>query len=130
MMGFVHANLDLQNARTNETLVVKALVDTGALHLCIPAHVALQLGFDIENCDHREVTAAEGSKRRVPYIGPIVARFANRTCFAGALVLGNEPLLGAIPMEDMDLIVHPATRQLVPNPDNPNLAASVATGAR
>jgi hypothetical protein len=45
-------------------------------------------------------------------------------------VLGNEPLLGAIPMEDMDLIVHPATRQLVPNPDNPNLAASVATGAR
>jgi clan AA aspartic protease len=104
---------------------VKCLVDTGALHLCIPEHVAIQLGFDLDKAQHREVMLADGSRRRVPYGGPVTVKFANRTCFVGALVLGNEPLLGAIPMEDMDLVVLPATRQLAVNPDNPNMAASV-----
>jgi hypothetical protein len=54
--------------------------------------------------------------------------FANRTGFVGALVLGEEVLMGAIPMEDMDLIVIPKTRTLAVNPMNPNLAVSVAKG--
>ena len=44
--------------------------------------------------------------------------------FAGALVLGNEVLLGAIPMEDMDLVVIPKTRTLDVNPGSPNIATS------
>ncbi|HLP82812.1 MAG TPA: aspartyl protease family protein [Phycisphaerales bacterium] len=124
-MGLTYATIELENARTNAKMPVKCLVDTGALHLCIPEHVAIQLGFDLDNCQHREVTLADGSRRRVPYAGPLLARFANRSCFIGALVLGNEPLLGAIPMEDMDLVVLPSTRQLAVNPDNPNMAASV-----
>jgi clan AA aspartic protease len=107
---------------------VRCLVDTGALHLCIPQHVALQLGFDLEQADVREVTLADGSRRKVPYVGPLTLRFANRGCFVGALVLGTEPLLGAIPMEDMDLLVMPGSRRLVVNPDNPHVAASVAMG--
>jgi hypothetical protein len=34
-------------------------------------------------------------------------RFKNRIGFSGALVLGDQVLLGAIPMEDMDLFVVP-----------------------
>jgi hypothetical protein len=45
--------------------------------------------------------------------------------FAGALVLGNQVLLGAIPMEDMDLVVIPSTRTLAVNPGSPNVATSV-----
>ena len=40
-------------------------------------------------------------------MGPIEVSFANRRCFTGAMVLGNEVLLGAIPMEDMDLVLRP-----------------------
>jgi hypothetical protein len=40
----------------------------------------------------------------------VTVGFGKRRCFTGAMVLGNEPLLGAIPMEDMDLVVLPGTR--------------------
>ena len=40
----------------------------------------------------------------------------------GALVLGDEVLLGAIPMEEMDLVVSPRDRTVDVNPDSPNIA--------
>jgi hypothetical protein len=55
---------------------------------------------------------------------------ANRKGLSGAMVLGDEVLLGAIPMEDLDLVVHPGTRTVGPNPANPNIPASVAKGSR
>ena len=59
-------------------------------------------------------------------MGPVAIRFDNRGCFTGALVFGDEVLLGAVPMEDMDVLVSPATQSLVVNPDSPNIATSVA----
>jgi hypothetical protein len=53
-------------------------------------------------------------------------RFKNRTGFTGALVMGNEVLLGAIPMEDMDLVVIPSRLSVDVNPDSPNIGVSVA----
>ena len=103
---------------------VEALADTGAVHVCIPAHVQVQLRLDA--VDEKEVTLADGSRRLVPYVGPIELRYANRVGFVGALVLGDQPLLGAIAMEDMDLVVVPKTRQVVVNPESPNIASSVA----
>jgi len=107
---------------------VPVLVDTGAVHLCIPEHIAIQLG--LEEIDQREVTVADGRKKVVPYVGPVFLTFENRKCFVGAMVLGDQALLGAIPMEDMDLIVSPLKQQVMVNPSNPNLAASLAMGAR
>ena len=46
-------------------------------------------------------------------------------CLTGALVLGNMVLLGAIPIEDMDLIIHPAQLKLIVNPNNPNIAGAL-----
>jgi clan AA aspartic protease len=127
-MGLTDDTLTLSNPRRDDLLplAVLALADTGALHLCIPPHVALQLA--LETVDHKEATLADGSKIRVPYMGPVRVSFANRTGFVGALVFGEEVLIGAIPMEDMDLIVIPKTRTLAVNPLNPNLAVSVAKG--
>ena len=125
-MGLVHADIELKNV-ANLTLMpctVTSLVDTGALHLCIPEHIAIQLGFDCDSADQREVTIASGERKLCPYVGPIQISFSNRKCFSGALVLGNEVLLGAIPMEDMDLIVHPAKLALLVNPNSPNIPAS------
>lgn len=122
-MGFVYADLVLHNPREPELrpIEVKALVDTGAYWLCIPEHVAIQL--KLQKHEDREVTLADGKKHIVPYMGPLQISFENRTSFSGALVFGNEVLLGAIPMEDMDVVVSPLHQRLMVNPENPNIVA-------
>ena len=124
-MGLVNGKVLLKNPRLPELAPVEvmALADSGAVHLCIPEHVQLQL--KLEPIDNKEVTLADGSKKLVPYVGPIELRFKNRVGFAGALVMGDQVLLGAIPMEDMDLVIVPKTRTLDVNPDSPNIASSI-----
>lgn len=61
----------------------------------------------------------------VPYVGPIEVRFKNRLAYVGAIVMGEQVLLGAIPMEDMDLVVMPQFRRVDINPLNPNYAAAL-----
>jgi clan AA aspartic protease len=125
-MGLTNAKIELKNPKKTEldAVVVEALADTGAVHLCIPEHIQIQLKLD--EIDKKEVTLADGSQRLVPYVGPIELRYANRVGFAGALVLGDQALLGAIPMEDMDLVVVPSSKQVVVNPNSPNVASSIA----
>ncbi len=124
-MGLITAKVLLKNPRKGDLqpIEVEALADTGAVHLCIPEHVRIQLALD--EIDQKEVTIADGSKRLVPYVGPIEVRFKTRVGFVGALVMGDQTLLGAIPMEDMDLIVIPHTRTIDVNPGSPNIATSI-----
>lgn len=125
-MGLVNAKIILKNPRIPELEQVEAeaLVDTGAVHLCIPEHIRIQL--ELVEIDKKDVTLADGSEKLVSYVGPIEIRFKNRVGFAGALVMGDQVLLGAIPMEDMDLVVIPKTRTIDVNPSSPNIATSIA----
>ena len=125
-MGLVHAMLMLTNPRRPDIKPVQAeaLVDTGAVYLVIPEHVRLQL--QLEQQAEREVTLADGSRRSIPYVGPVETRFKNRVAYVGAIVMGDEVLLGAIPMEDMDLVVLPRQRIADVNPDSPNIASGKA----
>lgn len=125
-MGLINANIELANPRDGniEPLDVKCLVDTGSLHLCVPEHVAIQL--ELEELYKREVTTADGKKHLVPYMGPVSIKFENRGFFTGALVCGDEVLLAAVPMEDMDVLISPAKQALVVNPESPNIAMSIA----
>jgi len=107
-----------------EPVEIEVLADTGAVHMCIPVHIQIQL--ELEEIDKKEVTLADGSLRLVPYVGSIELRYKNRVGFSGALVMGDQPLLGAIPMEDMDIIVVPKTREVIVNPLSPNIASSIA----
>jgi len=118
--------IQLSNPRLPESKAIEAeaLADTGSVHLVIPEHVQIQL--KLEQIDTKEVTLADGSKRSIPYVGPIEIRFKNRIGFGGAIVMGDEVLLGAIPMEDMDLVLVPRTRSIDVNPENPNIACSIA----
>jgi clan AA aspartic protease len=125
-MGLVKATVILKNSRLPELdpLEVEALVDSGATHLCIPEHIQLQL--QLEAIDTKEATLADGSKKLIPYVGPVELHFKNRVGFFGSLVMGDQVLLGAIPMEDMDLVIIPSTRTLDVNPNSPNFASSMA----
>jgi clan AA aspartic protease len=124
-MGLVNAEITLRNPRRPDLapVTVAALADSGALHLCIPQHLQLQLG--LAETGTKEVTLGDDSRRLVPYVGPIEIRFRNRVGFVGALVMGDQVLLGAIPMEDMDLVIIPSTRTLAVNPSSPNIATSI-----
>jgi clan AA aspartic protease len=125
-MGIINAEIQLSNPRNRalHPVVVRALADTGALHLCIPEHIAIQL--ELEELYKREVTTADGGKHLCAYVGPVEVKFQNRGCFTGALVLGNEVLLGALPMEDMDILLSPARQAVIVNPESPNIPMSIA----
>jgi clan AA aspartic protease len=129
-MGLVVTKIRLSNPRKPSLPVMEgdALVDSGALHLCIPAAVAGEL--ELEELHARRVTTADGSRHDCPYVGPIQIRVAGRECFTGALVLGNEILLGAVPLEDMDLWISPSRHAVVPNPASPEIPLSCAKGMR
>jgi clan AA aspartic protease len=124
-MARVNEKVLLKNPRLPDLAPVEvvALADSGALHLCIPDHVQIQLR--LEAIDQKEVTLADGSRKLVPYVGPVELRCKNRVGFAGALVMGDQVLLGAIPLEDMDLVIIPKTRTLDVNPESPNIASSI-----
>ncbi len=129
-MGLTKSKITLSNPRRSDLspIEIEALADTGTLHLCIPDHIRIQL--DLDAVEDREVTLADGTKQLVPYVGPVMISFMNRSGFTGALVLGDEILIGAIPMEDMDLVVIPSSRTLAVNPNSPNIPASMAKGIR
>jgi clan AA aspartic protease len=116
----------LRNARVPTlALEVDALADSATLHICIPQRICDQLR--LEKLTEREVLLADGSKELVPYVGPLEIRFKNRAGFGGALVMGDRVLVGAIAMEDMDLVILPRTRELEVNPRSPNIARTIAT---
>ncbi len=121
-MGQIYADLHLTNMLRGLSVDITALVDTGARYLCVPEAVAVQLGFDPEECTTKTVTLADGHQRLVPWIAPIMIAFANRTYATEALVLGDEPLMGVLPIEAMDLVVDARKQVITVNPAHPNEA--------
>jgi len=99
--------------------IVRFMVDSGADYLCINEHVKNQLELPV--LEERMFELADGTEQRFEIVGPVDIRFGNReaTCRAVVLPGDAEPLLGSIPMEDMDVVIHPRSQQLVVNPDNP-----------
>ena len=128
-MGLTTTRIELRNPRRPDLPAVEmdALADTCSDLMCIPPRVQLQLG--LEEAETRTIVLADGTRRSVPYVGPLQLRFANRTGFGGALVMGDQPLLGAIAMQDMDLVVIPRTRRVVVNPASPDVATVSARRA-
>jgi clan AA aspartic protease len=134
-MGIVHADIELINAddlamvRRNQLdkddvkrMVVNMLVDSGAYMMAINESIQEQLKLPFK--EFRKSIMADGSIVEHEVVGPIEVKFKNRTATCNALVLdGNsEPLLGAIPMEEMDVIIHPLRQEMMVNPEHPYYA--------
>ena len=131
-MGMIYADIQLTNcddlalARRQlldsskvRSMQVKANVDSGAYMLCLNERVATQLDLPVINRQVAEL--ADGTSRELNVVGPVEIRFANRITNCNAMVLPGECeiLLGAIPMEDLDVIIHPREQKLVVNPAHP-----------
>jgi clan AA aspartic protease len=126
MMGLTYAKLKLTNLFTDQHVEINSLVDTGATFMWVTEEVALQLGFDTSEVGRQVVTLADGHQRKVPKIAPIEIAFANRSYVTEAVVMGNEPLLGVIPLEAMDLVVDPRQQTVIVNPQHPNYPVVLA----
>jgi clan AA aspartic protease len=98
----------------------KFLVDTGCITLCI-SH-SIQEVLQLKKKGTRKSVLADGTRIELDIVGPVEIFFEGRNCTTNALLLPNdeEPLLGVIPLEEMDLIVHPSRNELVgAHPDGP-----------
>ena len=128
-MGLVYADFELSNPSkpSLDPLVVTARVDTSAVTLCIPEHIAVQL--QLEEVEKREVTTADGSAHVVPYVGPLMIGFGNRHCYSGALVLGESVLMGSAPLDDMDLVLSPSGQTVTVNPESPDMPSAIVKWA-
>lgn len=109
--------LPQQNIRSVE---INAMADSGAIRLVINENTRIRLGLKIR--DRIMVTLADGSKRGLDYAGPIKVIFRERFCITDAFVLPDdeEMLLGAVPMELMDLVIIPSVNMLDYNPVHPD----------
>jgi len=92
---------------------VEAVADTGAITLFITEELRQQLGLDIVG--EWPVTVANGAVEVAKRTDAVEVHWKDRSMVCRPYVLpnGNETLLGAIPMEDMDLIVDPAREMVV-----------------
>lgn len=104
---------------------VTALADTGAYYLCINDTIRKQLGLRHMTYQNAELT--DGSVAKVEMVGPVIVNFKNRTTACSALVLpgNNEPLLGSIPMEGMDVVLVPLKQSIDINPEHPLVAQTL-----
>jgi len=125
-MGLTYANLKLTNLFTKQSIEVRAMVDPGATFMCVTEEVAHQLGFDVTEVSSQYVRTADGRQLKVPKVAPVEIAFENRSYVTEAVVLGDEPLMGVLPMEAMDLVVEPAQERLMVNPAHPNYPVASA----
>ncbi len=134
-MGLIYADIELINGddlamvrryKIGEDeikrMTVSMLVDTGSVYMCINENIQEQLQLNI--VEKRKGQLADGRIVEYDVVGPIEVKFKNRRCVVDAMVLpgDNEPLLGAIPLEDMDVLIHPYRQELIINPDHPYFA--------
>jgi clan AA aspartic protease len=86
---------------------VQAMVDTGAWTMIINEETRKKLG--LLDKGYENGTLADGTKERYKLAGPIEIWWENRSFICPALVIPDAPdiLLGAIPLEAMDLTINP-----------------------
>ena len=100
------------------TYEANALIDTGAVSSVIPQNVMEQLGLEADG--HRVVEYADGRKDSVELTEPVTFEIIGRKTTEGAMVLGDEVIIGQTVLEVLDLLVDCNNRKVIPNPAHPD----------
>jgi len=121
-MGKVIERIRLTNFMDpTRTVEVEALIDTGASTLALPMGIVQQL--DLRKLREVRVRYANGASESKGIYGVVVVEIKGR---AGefdviAETEGTQPLVGQIVLEQLDLVVDPRNRCLMPNPASPDM---------
>jgi hypothetical protein len=142
-MGLIYADVVLLNPYDSEKerlnvitkedvrrMEIKMLVDTGAVMLAINEEI--QAYFNFKVLETQTVEMANGQFFDCEIVGPVDLRFKNRGTIRRALVLpGNtEPVLGSLPLGDLDVLIDPLRQRLIINPLHPEKAHLKLRGIR
>ncbi len=134
-MGMVYADVELINGldegNAKQHIIgddevrkfpVNILVDTGSYMLAINQQIQEYLQLPV--VDSKRAQTADNRIINCDVVAPIVLLFKNRRFTGSAMVLPGdaEPLLGAIPLEEMDVLIHPLRQELIVNPEHPMYA--------
>jgi clan AA aspartic protease len=133
-MGEVRVEIELENAFDRELVRrgqlpeqdvrsarIRALADSGSIMLMLPQDLVEELG--LRELRKAIVTYADERKEERSIAGVVTVRVGNRSAEVSCIVgpPNSDPLLGQIPLEEMDLLVDCAQQQLVPRPESPFL---------
>jgi clan AA aspartic protease len=104
---------------------INMLVDTGSYMLAINENIQQILRLPVT--DSRKARLANEQSIWCDVAGPVEVRFKNRktACYAMVLPGDAEPLLGAIPLEDLDVVINPLRQELEVKPDSPDYASTL-----
>jgi len=114
-MGIVHTEITLKNVK-NGTIApetVTAIVDTGSLNLVITEELRRKLELEIEG--ERTAHIANGQRVSCKMTEAVKVYWKDRFTVVQAMIIpgAEKVLLGAIPLEGMDLMISPATQEVV-----------------
>jgi clan AA aspartic protease len=113
-------NKFLAPEKQGEEVECEALVDSGAAELALPVEIIERLR--LEQVGDVQVCTADGGRHEYRVFGIAEVEVQGRQCQVRAIELphGTEPLLGAVPLEEMDWHISPLEKKLVPNPKSPD----------
>jgi clan AA aspartic protease len=113
-------NRFLPPERQGEEISCDALVDSGAAELALPVDLIERM--KLEEVGIVRVYTAGGGQHDYRVFGIAEIEVQGRTCQVRVIELprGARPLLGAIPLEEMDWQVSPTEKKLIPNPRSPD----------
>jgi clan AA aspartic protease len=125
-MGTVYAELTLRNEwdvgqaangfiRDDEirTVTITAIVDTGSYSLMLDEQTVQRLGLGTTG--EKRIRIANGERIVCSVTTPVEINWKDRQSVMSVISVPGLPqnLLGLLPLEDMDLIVHPHKHELV-----------------
>lgn len=126
-VGIFRVRIKLQNwqnkflpkHRRGKNVICSATVDSGAAELALPAEMISRLKLD--ELGSVCVYTADGGEHTYKVFGIVNLEVQGRSCHVRAIELprGAEPLLGAVPLEEMDWHISPLKKKLLPNPKSP-----------
>lgn len=98
----------------------EAFVDSGAAEFALPVDLLERL--KLEELGNVRVFTADGGQHDYRVFGIAEIEVQGRICQVRVIELphGAEPLLGAVPLEEMDWHISPLEKKLVPNPRSPD----------
>ena len=142
-MGLVYAEIELINAEDLalarkfyigedeiKRMYVTGPVDTGSYMLCINESIQAQMQFPV--MEKRIGQMANGDRIECDVVSQVELRFKNRRTICNAMILpgDSEVLIGAIPLEDMDVLINPLRQELIINPEHPYFAQMKLKGVK
>jgi len=100
---------------------VEAVIDTGATMLVLPQNIIDEL--NLKKMREVRVRYANNKTEIKSVYGVVTVEICGRAGEFNALAEpeGTQPLIGQIILEQLDLIVDPSTRRVIPNPRSPEM---------